>query len=134
MLQSGRLGASGADATLGSWLSRKGQGENARRQLWDLLSVAAIGLPADEADSGLTVTTLRTALLAGRGSADIGVPAVPFSKLHSGPAAALLAALGAPSCLERGPCHPAHGRGGYDIWLDAAPRAGSPQSRRTPRP
>ncbi len=38
------------DISFGEWLARHSQDENSRRLLWDLLSVAALGLPADEAD------------------------------------------------------------------------------------
>ena len=132
MLQSGRLGASGADATLGSWLSRKGQGENARRHFWDLLSFAATGLPADEADLGLTVTTLRTALLAGRGSADLGVPAVPLSKLHAGPAGALLAQLGVTVLVGAQVVSIQADGGGYEVRLDRGAAGGAPRNRAVP--
>ena len=109
------------DISFGEWLADRGQGETARRLLWDLLSAAALGLPADQADRLLAVTAIRTALLSGRGSADIGVPAVPLSKLHSGPAAALLSRLGARVLLGvRATAIQLSGRGGYDIWLDPA--------------
>ncbi len=41
----------------------------------------------------MAATAIRTALLARRASADLGVPSVPLSQLHGGPAAELLRQL-----------------------------------------
>ena len=118
-LRFARLGPDIDEISFGEWLARHNQDENSRRLLWDLLSVAALGLPADEADLSLMAGALRAAVLSGRGSADIGVPAVPLSRLHSGPAEALLARLGARVLLGvRAAAIQLSGRGGYDIWLD----------------
>ena len=118
-LRFARFGPDSDELSFGEWLARHNQDENSRRVLWDLLSVAALGLPADKADLSLMAGALRAAVLSGRGSADIGVPAVPFSKLHSGPAEALLARLGARVLLGvRAAAVQLSGRGGYDIWLD----------------
>jgi squalene-associated FAD-dependent desaturase len=107
------------DISLGEWLAARGQGENARRLFWDLLSTMALGLPADEADLWLAVGAIRTAVLSRRGNADMGVPAVPLSRLHSAPAAALLSRLGARVLLGvRAAAVQLSYRGGYDIWLD----------------
>jgi squalene-associated FAD-dependent desaturase len=115
-----------ADITFGEWLASRGQDENARQLLWDLLSVAALGLPADEADVSIAASAIRTAILSGRRSADIGVPAVPLSKLHSAPATALLSRLGARVLLGvRAAAIQLSGRGGYDIWLDPAAPGGA---------
>ena len=115
----GRRGDAGA--TLGSWLASRGQSENAVRLLWDLLSGSALGLPADEADLQLAATVLRSALLGRRDNADIGVPAIPFSQLHAGPAAELLTRLGV--TVELGvtaeAVEAARG-GGFDVRIDRA--------------
>ena len=115
----GRRGDAGA--TFGSWLASRGQSENAVRVLWDLLSGSALGLPADEADLQLAATVLRSALLGRRDSADIGVPAIPFSQLHAGPAAELLTRLGV--TVELGvtaeTVEAARG-GGFDVRIDRA--------------
>ena len=113
------LGPEDDDLTFSEWLADRGQDENARRLLWDLLSTAALGLPADQADLSLAASTIRTAVFSGRRSADIGVPAVPLSKLHSAPAAALLGRLGARVLLGvRAAAIQLSSRGGYDVWLD----------------
>lgn len=114
------------DITFGEWLASRGQDENVRQLLWDLLSSAALGLPADQADLLLAAGAIRTAVLSGRGSADIGVPAVPLAKLHSAPATALLSRLGARVLLgARASAIQLSGRGGYDIWLDPSAPGGA---------
>jgi squalene-associated FAD-dependent desaturase len=124
-LRFARFGADCDEISFGEWLARHNQDENSRRLLWDLLSVAALGLPADEADLSAMASALRAAMLCGRGSADIGVPAVPLSKLHSGPAEALLARLGARVLLGvRAAAIQLSSRGGYDIWLDPTAAGG----------
>ncbi len=81
------------DRSLGDWLARHWQDERARSALWDLLSLSALNVGADRADLPLAAAAISTALLARRGNADIGIPLVPFSKLHGGPATALLSQL-----------------------------------------
>lgn len=84
------------DATrLGDWLAGHGQGERARRVLWDLFTVSALNVAGDEAHLGLAATVVKTALLGARDAADIGVPAVPLGELHGRAGGALLARLGA---------------------------------------
>lgn len=107
------------DASLGAWLGRRGQDENAREMLWDLLAVTLTGLPADLADLGLAAAAIRAAILAGRDSGDIGVPAVPLSQLHARPAAELLSRLGATVMLgARAAGVRRSGRGGFEIRLE----------------
>jgi squalene-associated FAD-dependent desaturase len=113
------------DISLAEWLSARGQDENARRLFWDLLSTAALGLTADQADLWLALSAIRTVVLSKRGNADIGVPAVPLSRLHSGPASALLSDLGVRVLLGvRAAAIQLSYRGGYDIWLDPAAPGG----------
>jgi squalene-associated FAD-dependent desaturase len=80
---------------LGDWLAAHGQGEHARRVLWDLFTVSALNVAGDDANLALAATVVKTALLAGRDAADIGIPAVPLGDLHGQAAASLLARLGA---------------------------------------
>src|SRR5262249_23529421 len=73
----------------------------------------------DEAAHWLAVDGIKTAVVSRRGIADTGVPAVPVSRLHSAPAAALLGRLGARVLLGvRAAAVQLSYRGGYDIWLD----------------
>ena len=80
---------------LGDWLAAHGQGEHARRALWDLFTVSALNVAGDDANLALAATVVKTALLSGRDAADIGIPAVPLGDLHGQAAASLLARLGA---------------------------------------
>jgi squalene-associated FAD-dependent desaturase len=106
------------EGSLGDWLARHGQDERARRVLWELLSLAALNVGAERADLSLAAGALGTALLARRGNADISVPSVPLSKLHGGPAAALLNQLRVRVRLGVGAAAvQARPAGGYDIRL-----------------
>src|SRR5215469_7810397 len=80
---------------LGSWLAARGQGERARRRLWDLFIVSALNIDGDEASVGLAATVIKTALLGARDAADIGIARVPLGRLHADATASLLARLGA---------------------------------------
>jgi squalene-associated FAD-dependent desaturase len=83
----------GNDRNLAGWLADHGQHERARTMLWDWLCAAALNAPPGRADLCLAAHTIRTTVLTGRDHADIGVPSVPFSQLHSAPAAAVLGRL-----------------------------------------
>jgi squalene-associated FAD-dependent desaturase len=80
---------------LGDWLAARGQGERARRRLWDLFIVSALNIAGDDASLALAGTVVRMALLGARDAADIGVPAIPLGELHGVASAALLDRLGA---------------------------------------
>ena len=80
---------------LGDWLAAHGQGEHARRMLWDLFIVSTLNIHGDDANAALAATVIKTALLGGRDAADIGIPAVPLGDLHGRAAASLLGRLGA---------------------------------------
>jgi monoamine oxidase len=75
---------------LGDWLAAHGQGEHARRALWDLFTVSALNVAGDDANLALAATVVKTALLSARDAADIGIPAVPLGVLHGQAAATLL--------------------------------------------
>ncbi len=79
---------------LGDWLAARGQGESARRRLWDLFIVSALNIAGDEASVPLAATVIKTALLGRNDAADIGIASVPLSHLHGTAAAALLTRLG----------------------------------------
>jgi squalene-associated FAD-dependent desaturase len=78
---------------LGDWLAAHGQGEHARRALWDLFTVSSLNVAGDDANLALAATVVKTALLSGRDAADIGIPAVPLGDLHGQAAAILLGRL-----------------------------------------
>ena len=79
----------------GDWLAAHGQGERARRALWDLFTVSALNIAGDDASLALAATVVKTGLLGTNNAADIGVPARPLGELHGDAGAARLAALGA---------------------------------------
>ena len=83
------------DKRLGDWLAEHGQGERARRALWDLFTVSSLNIAGDDANLALAATVVKTALLGARDAADIGVPLVPLGDLHGRAAADLLGRLGA---------------------------------------
>jgi squalene-associated FAD-dependent desaturase len=78
---------------LGDWLAAHGQGEHARRVLWDLFTVSSLNVSGDDANLALAATVVKTALLSARDAADIGIPAVPLGDLHGQAAASLLGRL-----------------------------------------
>jgi len=80
---------------LGDWLAARGQGERARRRLWDLFIISALNIDGDEASTALAATVIKTALLGRRDAADIGMATVPLGRLHADATAALLGKLGA---------------------------------------
>ncbi len=129
-----RRGSGQRELTFGEWLTMRGQDENARRLLWDLLSFATLGLPSEAADSGSAAAAIRTVLRA-RGNADIGIPLVPLSRLHAAPAAALLSRLGARILLgvKATACRPSY-RGGFDVAVAPVPPGSSAASADGARP
>ncbi|MEO3812275.1 hydroxysqualene dehydroxylase HpnE [Sphaerisporangium sp. B11E5] len=72
---------------LGTWLDRHGQRGPARHAVWELFTVAALNVAADQAALGAAVQVFRTALFGRADAADIGVPAVPLGELHGAAAA-----------------------------------------------
>jgi squalene-associated FAD-dependent desaturase len=82
------------DVSMGDWLAGHGQDERARRLLWSVFIEPVMNADAGQASFSIAARIIRTALLKGRGNADIGIPLVPLSELHGGPAARLLAQLG----------------------------------------
>jgi squalene-associated FAD-dependent desaturase len=117
------------DRTLGDWLARHGQDEHARRAFWDLLSLSALNISAENADLSLAASAITTALLARRGSADLGIPSVPLSQLHGGPAAALLSKLHVTVRLGvRAAAVQISPAGGYDICLTYGTQGHAPAS------
>jgi len=109
----------GLDAQrLGDWLAAHGQGERARRVLWDLFTVSALNVSGDDANLSLAATVVRTALLGGRDAADIGTPAIPLGDLHGQAGARLLGQLGAAIRLSAkvAEVQPRPG-GGYQVQL-----------------
>jgi squalene-associated FAD-dependent desaturase len=82
------------EQALGDWLATRGQGERARRRLWDLFVVSALNIAGDDASAALAATVIKTGLLSARDAADIGMATVPLGRLHATAAGAVLDRLG----------------------------------------
>ncbi|MER7274030.1 hydroxysqualene dehydroxylase HpnE [Dactylosporangium sp. NPDC000244] len=80
--------------SFGQWLAEHGQGSRAVRRLWDLITIAALNTPAQDASLALAARVFRTGLLERAGAGDIGRPLVPLADLHGRPAHRLLTGLG----------------------------------------
>jgi squalene-associated FAD-dependent desaturase len=122
------LSDSGQDlATIGDWLDRHGQGSRTRARFWDTFLVPILNAASEQADLGTAAGLVNASLLSRRDQADIGIPSVPLRDLHGGPAAELLARLGAEvrlgvevTAIERVP------DGGYAVRLGDSPREEDP--------
>ncbi len=82
------------EQTFADWLRSHGQSENAIETLWNLIALPTLNLPADLASLSAAVKVFRTGLLDSAAACDIGVPAVPFRRLHAEPAAGALERAG----------------------------------------
>ena len=80
--------------TFGEWLRSRGQSAEAVAAVWDLITVPTVNLPADEASLATAAMVFKTALLSGRGAADIGWSRVPLGRLHGERAAVALQRAG----------------------------------------
>lgn len=84
---------------LGDWLAARGQGQRARRRLWDLFVISALNIDGDQASTALAAKVIKTALLGRKDAADIGMATVPLGRLHAEATASLLGRLGAETRL-----------------------------------
>ncbi|MFI6079928.1 hydroxysqualene dehydroxylase HpnE [Streptomyces sp. NPDC051217] len=77
-----------------TWLGRHGQSARAVEALWNLVCVATLNVPAEQASMGLAAMVFKTGLLSERGAADIGWARVPLGELHDTLARKALEAAG----------------------------------------
>jgi squalene-associated FAD-dependent desaturase len=80
--------------TFGEWLRAKHQSGTAIAELWNLITLPTLNLPADEGSLMLATMVFRTGLLDAADACDIGVPAVPLQRLHGEAATGALARAG----------------------------------------
>jgi len=80
--------------TFGEWLRAKHQSTDAIAELWNLITLPTLNLPADEGSLMLATMVFRTGLLDAADAGDIGVPAVPLQRLHGDAATAALERAG----------------------------------------
>ncbi|MBO0713240.1 MAG: FAD-dependent oxidoreductase [Acidimicrobiales bacterium] len=80
--------------SFGSFLRRHRQSAAAVDALWNLITLPALNLPAEEASLALAVKVFRTGLLDDAGAGDVGWPVVPLGRLHGEAAARALERAG----------------------------------------
>jgi hydroxysqualene dehydroxylase len=83
------------DQTFGAWLARHGQSPVAIANLWDLITIPTINLPAAETSLAMGAMVFQTGLLTDAGAADIGWSRLPLGHLHGERARAALTRAGA---------------------------------------
>ena len=80
------------EQTFAGWLRAHGQSERTITALWNLIALPTLNLPAEDASLAAAVRVFRTGLLDSADGCDIGIPSVPFRRLHAEPAAAAIGA------------------------------------------
>ena len=89
------LDDSGLDErTFADWLREHGQSDAAVAGLWNLITLPAVNLPADEASLALAAMVFKVGLLESSSAGDLGYAGVPLQQLHGDPAARVLADTG----------------------------------------
>jgi squalene-associated FAD-dependent desaturase len=83
------------DQTFAGWLAAHGQGWAAISELWDLICLPTVNLPAQEASLAMAAKVFQTGLLTDSAAGDIGWSKVPLGELHDQRAMAALRKAGA---------------------------------------
>ena len=76
--------------TFGAWLGAHKQSDAAVAELWNLITLPTLNLPASEGSLALATMVFRTGLLDAADACDIGIPAVTLQRLHGDAAATAL--------------------------------------------
>ncbi|HVS86156.1 MAG TPA: FAD-dependent oxidoreductase, partial [Gaiellaceae bacterium] len=76
--------------TFGALLRRLGETDASVERFWDVFVRPALNLPADEADAGAGLFTVRTALLGPRRNSDLVLPLRPLGEMHGDAAGRVL--------------------------------------------
>ncbi len=82
------------DGTFGDWLVAHGQSPRAIANLWDLIALPTLNLPAAEASLGLSAFVFQEGLLDSASAGDIGLHRAPLSAIIGEPAARELKTAG----------------------------------------
>jgi squalene-associated FAD-dependent desaturase len=90
----GRLDPSDDERTLGEWLTAHGQSERAIANLWDLIALPTLNVPAAQASLGLGAFVFQQGLLRSASAGDIGIHRAPLSAVIGTPAASALKQAG----------------------------------------
>jgi len=80
--------------TFGEWLGAHKQSEAVVAELWNLITLPTLNLPASEGSLALATMVFRTGLLDAADACDIGVPAVTLQRLHGDAATTALEGAG----------------------------------------
>lgn len=83
------------ERAFGDWLREQGQDPQTVRAMWDLVGLATLNVPADQASLALAAMVFQVGLLTDNDAADIGWATVPLRRLHGDAGARALAAAGA---------------------------------------
>ena len=70
------------DLTITEWLTKLGQGENARETLWDIITLATMNENPDKSSAAIFKTVLKKAFFEKREGSSIVLPVVPLSRLY----------------------------------------------------
>jgi squalene-associated FAD-dependent desaturase len=76
--------------TFGEWLDAHKQSDAAIAELWNLITLPTLNLPASKGSLALATMVFRTGLLDAADACDIGIPAVTLQRLHGDAAATAL--------------------------------------------
>jgi squalene-associated FAD-dependent desaturase len=90
----GRRELEADELTLGHWLARHGQGEDAVAALWDLIALPTLNIRAAEASLALGEFVFRAGLFTDSAAGDIGFHRGTLSEVIARPAAEALAGAG----------------------------------------
>ena len=82
------------EQTFGEWLGAHEQSDAAVAELWNLITLPTLNLPASQGSLALATMVFRTGLLDAADACDIGVPAVSLQRLHGDAATAALERAG----------------------------------------
>jgi squalene-associated FAD-dependent desaturase len=74
------------DETFGKWLAAHGQSPRAIANLWDLIALPTLNLPAAQASLGLGAFVFQEGLLRGAAAGDIGTHRAPLGEIIGAPA------------------------------------------------
>jgi squalene-associated FAD-dependent desaturase len=76
--------------TFGEWLVAHKQSDDAVAELWNLITLPTLNLPASKGSLALATMVFRTGLLDAADACDIGIPSVTLQRLHGDAAATAL--------------------------------------------
>jgi hydroxysqualene dehydroxylase len=90
----GRVDPTDDEGTLGDWLTAHGQSQRAIANLWDLIALPTLNVPAAQASRALGAFVFQQGLLRSASAGDIGIHRAPLSEVIGKPAARALEEAG----------------------------------------